>query len=91
MLIEMPDGRVRIFISRPDHSAAGAADAALQLGAAEATSDKRLRGDRQGPQIRPKPGPSPPQDRYADDCAAGVPLGLERHHSLETPKDGPSR
>jgi 3-(3-hydroxy-phenyl)propionate hydroxylase len=40
MLIEMPDGAVRIFISLPDHNAAGAAEAARQLGAAEATGDQ---------------------------------------------------
>jgi 3-(3-hydroxy-phenyl)propionate hydroxylase len=40
MLIEMPGGGVRIFISLPDDSAAGAAEAARQLGAAEATSEQ---------------------------------------------------
>jgi 3-(3-hydroxy-phenyl)propionate hydroxylase len=40
MLIEMPDGVVRIFISLPDENAAGAADAAPQLGAVEAANEQ---------------------------------------------------
>jgi 2-polyprenyl-6-methoxyphenol hydroxylase-like FAD-dependent oxidoreductase len=40
MAIEMPDGLVRIFISLPDDSASGAAAAANQLGAVEATSEQ---------------------------------------------------
>ena len=40
MVIEFPDDVVRIFISLPDHNAAGAQAAAGQLGAVEATSEE---------------------------------------------------
>jgi 3-(3-hydroxy-phenyl)propionate hydroxylase len=40
MVIEFPDDVVRIFISLPDHNAAGAQAAAAQLGAVEATSEE---------------------------------------------------
>jgi 3-(3-hydroxy-phenyl)propionate hydroxylase len=39
MVIEMPGDTVRVFISLPDDDAAGAAEAAKQLGAAEATGN----------------------------------------------------
>ncbi len=39
MLIEMPDGMVRLFISLPDNNAAGAAEAARQLGAVESATE----------------------------------------------------
>ena len=41
MVIEFPDDVVRIFISLPDHDAAGARAAAAQLGAVEATRTSR--------------------------------------------------
>lgn len=40
MVIEMPGGLVRIFISLPDKSAAGAAEAAQQLGAVESATEQ---------------------------------------------------
>jgi 3-(3-hydroxy-phenyl)propionate hydroxylase len=40
MVIEMPDDRVRVFISLPDSNQAGAAEAAQQLGAVEATTEQ---------------------------------------------------
>jgi 3-(3-hydroxy-phenyl)propionate hydroxylase len=40
MVIEMPGDRVRVFISLPDDNQAGAAEAAKQLGAVEATTDQ---------------------------------------------------
>jgi 3-(3-hydroxy-phenyl)propionate hydroxylase len=40
MVIEFPDDVVRIFISLPDQNAAGAAAAATQLGAVEATTEE---------------------------------------------------
>jgi 3-(3-hydroxy-phenyl)propionate hydroxylase len=40
MVIEMPGGAVRIFISLPDSNSAGASEAAKQLGAVESTTDQ---------------------------------------------------
>lgn len=42
MVIEMPGDRVRVFISLPDDSQAGAAEAAKQLGAVEAADQPTL-------------------------------------------------